>query len=314
MSGTAVPEWIRTLDVALEPYRVPLLIFLSGILLTRSLKKGVAPYLIGKIKNLGWPYLIWTAIHILAGAGVMGLFSIKPWLGGTTLWYMFFLGIYFFVALVLARLPLLLVAAIAFVLALVVPDGKFSSRLFLLMSYFFVGGFCGQYLDQFTRLIRSRFLLALVPIPLALSFYATSASAGVKYDPMLAPLVLFSIVIVCAVLNRVASGRIADAFLFVGRNALVYYVVHAPLYIVLNKVLFANGIATPYLCIGLALVLGIATPTILAHLKRRSPPLNYLFEGPDVPVGPTIARLAGAIERITMPGQRRSADQRSMYS
>jgi fucose 4-O-acetylase-like acetyltransferase len=115
----AVPGWIWMLDLAFAPYRVPLLMVLSGMLLSRSLAKGVSAYVKGKLRNLAWPFVIWTAIFVLAASGPQGWLAVKPWLGNTPLWYLAYLCFYFAIGLVGARVPFVLIAVYALAIAMV---------------------------------------------------------------------------------------------------------------------------------------------------------------------------------------------------
>lgn len=300
-SGGNVPGWVRSLDLALSPFRIPLLVFLSGMLLTRSLAKGSERFISGKVKNLLWPYFIWTAVILMADVGPVGLLHIKGWLGGTVLWYLTFLFFYYAVGLLFARVPVLVIAAYALALSMVLPDeSKYGSRLFLLMAYFFVGAFAGQHLDRFTDAIRSKWIVSLLPLLLAVSYYCTQ-NPGTNYSPYLAPVLIALIICMCGVFNLFVSGQVARAFQFAGRNSLVYYVVHVPIYVVLYNILFDAGITSPYVCIGLALLLGILVPTGLALLRERSAAVALLFESPNFRVPVPLGRLAEALDRLLLP-------------
>ena len=305
MGVSELPAWIRVLDLALAPYRVPLLVFLSGILLARSLAKGLPRFVTGKVKNLVWPYLIWTALIIAATGDPAAWLNVKLWLGGTVLWYVMFLFIFYAVGLLFARVPFLVIATYALAISMLAPEEtKFGSRLFLLMSYFFVGAYAGQHIDRFTEIIRSRWTAALFPIVIGISVYFTQQPGGLKYSPYFAPLVIACIICMCSVLSMFASGRMISIFTFTGRNSLVYYVVHPPLYMLLYNLLFGMGILSPYLCIGLALALGLTVPTVLALCRPHSRAVNYLFEGPDIELPPLLARTAASLQKALMPQYR----------
>jgi fucose 4-O-acetylase-like acetyltransferase len=301
MSGAPVPHWVRTVDMALEPFRIPLLIFLSGMLLTRSLAKGSERFVAGKLKNLVWPYLIWTAVILVAGSGFPGLLSIKGWLGATVLWYLTFLMAFYAIGLLFARVPVLVIAVNALALSMVLPDDtRYGSRLFLLMAYFFIGAFAGQHLDRFTNAIRSKWILGLLPL-LAAMLYFGPVVGGFKYSPDVAPLVIAATVAMCGVFNLFVSGSVAAAFQFVGRNSLVFYVMHVPIYVVLYRTLFDWDVRSPYAGIAAALVLGILVPASFALLRERNTAVNLLFESPDFRFGPTLKRLSARLDRMFLP-------------
>ncbi|HSV40260.1 MAG TPA: acyltransferase family protein, partial [Nocardioidaceae bacterium] len=48
----------------LGPVRMPLLMFLSGMLLTRSLAKGPRTYVVGKLEQIAWPYVVWSLLNL----------------------------------------------------------------------------------------------------------------------------------------------------------------------------------------------------------------------------------------------------------
>lgn len=56
--------WISTLDDAVTPFRMPILMFLSGLLLPLSLAKPWVVYLRGKLRKIAWPYLLWSFLHL----------------------------------------------------------------------------------------------------------------------------------------------------------------------------------------------------------------------------------------------------------
>lgn len=71
---------VSSINHALEPYRMPVLALLSGMLLTRSLAKGARRHLRGKVEAILWPYAVWVALdtaHTLCAAAWAG--EPVPW-------------------------------------------------------------------------------------------------------------------------------------------------------------------------------------------------------------------------------------------
>ena len=64
--GLVVPEWVERWQWSLQPYRMPSLLFLSGMLLRASLAKGPRRYTVGKLQGILWPYVVWTIITAFA--------------------------------------------------------------------------------------------------------------------------------------------------------------------------------------------------------------------------------------------------------
>lgn len=298
-----LPRWIDALDLALAPYRIPFLIFLSGIFLGRSLAKGLARFVMGKVRNLLWPFVIWTGIIVAASAGPQGWLNWQVWItGGPTLWYLSFLLIFYAVGLLFARVPVLVIAVYALAISMIAPEEtRYGQRLFVLMSYFFVGAFAGEQLERFHNIIKGRWTLVLLPIMIGLSVYFATQPAGFKYSPFVAPLIVACIICMSSLINALSGGAIASSLLFVGRNSLVYYVVHPSIYFLFYRFMFDRGIIDPYLCIGIALALALAIATFVAHARLRSRTVNYLFEGPDIRLSPPLARIAGVLEAVLVP-------------
>lgn len=50
---------MQVVNVLLEPFRVPMLLVVSGMLLHRSLAKPLRIYVSGKVRRILWPWLVW---------------------------------------------------------------------------------------------------------------------------------------------------------------------------------------------------------------------------------------------------------------
>lgn len=112
-AAIATPEAVHLLNAFLSPFRMPVLMVLSGALLARSLGRPLGTYIWGKARVLVWSYLVW-AIVIFA---VLGRLSelLRPWEWVQTLylWYLAFLFVYYLIALLVPRIgamPVLLTA------------------------------------------------------------------------------------------------------------------------------------------------------------------------------------------------------------
>jgi fucose 4-O-acetylase-like acetyltransferase len=83
--GEPVPDWLRTVNAAFRPLRMPLLVFLSGMLLNRSLTKPPFIFAYGKFRSLLWPYVVWVVVFCIASGQPYLLLKPSPWAGGTHL-------------------------------------------------------------------------------------------------------------------------------------------------------------------------------------------------------------------------------------
>ena len=310
-SGFDLPEWVRTTGRAMAPFRMPLLIFLSGFLLERSMSKGLTRFIYGKVRNILWPYVVWVIIFSLAVGEPEKLLG-TAWLGATYLWYMLFLGIYFAVAIFVARVPYLVVAFYALAIAYLMPDGsKYGERLFVLMGFFYMGAFAGQHLEKFTGLLASRWALALVPLAAGVSL-ASAGLGALNYSPAFVALILPSIVAICALLCHLQDSAFLRPLQFVGRKSIVYYVMHVPIYLLTIDALAHFGIASPYVAITACLVLGFGVATAFAHAMDRNTVVAALFAAPDIVdfnKQPTARRVRGFLDDLgLLPSGARGAD------
>jgi len=60
----STPHLMVVLSEATAPFRMPVLLFASGLLLARSLQKPTGRYLTGKARALLWPWLLWSAVML----------------------------------------------------------------------------------------------------------------------------------------------------------------------------------------------------------------------------------------------------------
>ncbi|WP_427383664.1 acyltransferase family protein [Janibacter sp. G56] len=136
--GFVVPEAVHRVNRAGAPYRQPLLLFLSGMLLGRSLDKQWRSYAAGKARAILWPLFVWTLITA-AVADVSALAQPVTWLAGYRhLWFLNVLLACYAVGLLgkHMRAPWWLVAASLWSVWLV-----FSPQLPGVTNFLWFGGF-----------------------------------------------------------------------------------------------------------------------------------------------------------------------------
>lgn len=281
--GFEVPAGFRAAGLAMAPYRIPLLVFLSGFLLYKSHAKGTADFVEGKFRNLAWPYVIWTIIFCLAAGEPSRLLHYSVWVGGSYLWYILFLGFFFLVSLLLRRAPYILLVVYALAVAMVMPEGsKYGQRLFMLMAMFFAGGIAGKQFADFTGMLAKRWSLWLIPLVIFMSTVSIvkAPEIYINYSPSYFPIILGCIVAICAIFYRVHGAAVFAPLRYIGRNSLVFYVVHVPVYVFLlsHHLLPLEGL--PLLHIAALVIIALATSTLMVRLRERFKPANLLFVGP----------------------------------
>lgn len=294
--GLQVPPVLVVFDAAFLPFRMPLLMFLSGMLVTRSLGKPTATYFAGKWRGIGWPYLLWTLIFLsLTGTLTLSLVPNILVYPPTYLWYLWFLFAFYVVAWVLARfqVPPLPVAALALAASAVAPEEYRISRFFFLMSFFMLGWWWQRAGIGERGSHRLRMLVA------ATGFAAGAVISGIsiggtptRYVTVYAWGVIALIAALALVLPGARSGRYARPIEFVGRNSIVFYVVHYPLLWVMDVLLVQTwGWTEVWVVWAVGVAAAIAAGSALSVARSRSRGVGTLFAWP---VGTRVAeRSAG---------------------
>lgn len=289
----AIPSLLVDFNQLLVLYRMPTLVFLSGCLLVDSRGKGLVLYLVGKGRRIFWPLLVWSIIYsFIVGPPVDGVEQLRKYLTGQSyLWFLSFILVYYLAAVPLRRVPPLLVAAIAFAIAILAPDGtKNGERLFYLMAFFFLGAWAGCHWRQWTQLLSAR--LSLLGWPVIVLCAIASVHYQIQYGPIYVLPALCFIVTASATAFRAQGARWCRPFIFIGQNSLIFYVSHfIIIYLVIglcHRLGVPAGMAT-LASFPIALFLGVA----LVAGARISPVLSLLFVAPPLP-----RRLLGALQAV----------------
>ena len=275
-----VPSWLITVNEFFSPYRMPTLMFLSGMLLPASLRKPTSVYLVGKLRFVAYPLVIWTVIHFFLYRPDTTLLSLQFW---TTsyLWFLVYILIYYLVSPLVRWMPTWITIVAPLLVSPLVNDQS-RRRFFFLAAFFFLGKLVAEYRPAFDRMVASRWSWVAAPVAVGFGLY----SAVALPDRYLAAMAVFSvagIVTLVKVAQAVAAaggtGRFTAPLEFVGRNSLVYYVTHFPTILIVVLV----GVMQLHLSVGVAIVVGflaaLVVGTIAAHLSQRTV-LRWLFVAP----------------------------------
>lgn len=280
-----LPPIMRQLGLA-APWRMPILMFLSGYLLPRAFAKDTRSFVTGKLRNLAWPFLIWSVLFCLAAGKPEMLLTRTPWVGGTYLWYFLFLMSYFVVAFFGRRLGWPVLAIYALALSYLMPDGsKYGERLFLHMALFFSGGIAGHYSDRFAELVSSRTALLLLPVGALLSGLSIAywPDSPVNSTPTYFSLYVAAIIGLCAFAQRIEASPLISPIRYVGRQSVVFYVVHVPVYYALMNLGLHHLVSGKFLTMAAMFAIAMLIATLLARLRTRSALVELLFVGPTPP-------------------------------
>ncbi|MCH8562148.1 acyltransferase [Nesterenkonia sp. YGD6] len=272
-NGLGVDQWIQ-LNLYLEPFRMPLLMFLSGTLLPRSLTKSSATYLWGKFAGLIWPLMIW-----LVGFGVLiyrgGPGRLQYWLTGDYLWFLMALTLCYIFGMLLKPLvsrPQLLsgLAVVVFVVMVVTRhftevDNSLVTRTLYYGAFFFLGAACARILQRWAT--APWLLIAALGVVMALLAHHGLESREFRAGSLYAaPTAVIGIAVILWVAPRIPAGKVNSFLQWVGRNSIVVYVCHFPIIILIHRGLSEVGV-DPVLHVAISTVGGLLLSLVVVWLR-----------------------------------------------
>lgn len=234
-AGVATASAWSGIDLAIYSFHMALFMLLAGLNVPRTLVRGRGAFLIGKVRSVYHPYLIWSAVQgglllLLSGAANSAaswsdILQI-PWRPIMQFWFLYVLMAYLLlVALIGMRTWLLILLGCA---ALVTNSSLESlsllNRLLFYLPFFIAGVLLGQHLGGVRR--PSLILLGLVA-----ALWAAALVVVMPRDP-LAHLGLATVP--CAVLGTLAilglarhiEGKAALLLAWIGQRSLSIFVMH----------------------------------------------------------------------------------------
>lgn len=112
-------------------FRMPGLILLSGMLVERSLRKGSRPYLLGKVRNILWPFVLWVLVTALLIERRVTWSTVQEIVTPAhgILWFLWFLFAFYVLYWLSRNLNPAAVAICSFALSTVLPNWHKADRL-----------------------------------------------------------------------------------------------------------------------------------------------------------------------------------------
>lgn len=282
----SVPHVVVTVNEVLEPVRMPTMVFLSGMLLSKSLTKGRYTYLDGKVRSLLWPFLVWTCVALIFEGSLgyvrgEGLSIPNPFvalvdpLGHT--WFLQYLFIFYMIALAAGRIPPLAISASALVAGFVL-DGDWN-RFLTLLAFFMLGKWVAEHSNVLRPAVYDRWVLVAAAGGAAALVGITFAGFDVTYESASVPLVLALGILAIRAAQAVEGHRFVRPLRYVGERSIVFYLTHG--YVVLLGVaigmkLTGNGLVA----VAVAFSAGVMASTIMAMGYDRFAPVRLLYELP----------------------------------
>jgi fucose 4-O-acetylase-like acetyltransferase len=279
---------LGSFTVVVTPLRLPMMFFLSGLLVPRSLMKGTVPYLAGKVRRVVYPYLLWSLLLI-------AMFALSERITGDGfgwdvlprvfydpiehLWFLGYLFVYFLLALLIRWVPpsLLLLGAIG--LSALPVDGQWL-RLWANAAFFLAGVVVAGHRADFDRII-VRFWPCAAMLAAAIALQTGHALHVLQLPeaPWNLPVLLLFFVGAAGVVRPIASRPPLAPLRFTGVESIVFYIVHWPAQVFLLRELALTGMA-PAAVLAIGLAVGIAVPALIALAARRVPAVAAAFAWP----------------------------------
>jgi len=278
-SAGNAPALMMAVDGFISPFRMPMLMFVSGMLLSRSLAKPTADYFTGKLAGIGWPYLLWSVVVLSLQwqLDVQNLLAVLV-LPQTVYWYLWFLLAYYAIAYVLKHVSRPLVIGVAVVLAIVMPPDFRIHRFFLLFAFFIAGDWFMAHRTRWMAALQPRWFLAVcLPVAVATG-WATADERIARYSVTTIPGAVAAICLAVALLPKADHSRVLAPVRYVGAHSLVYYMVHWPVMVACAAVVF--NVMDGYVAVGVLIVTSMVLATGFAAAADRWPPVDALFRWP----------------------------------
>ncbi|MBY5930791.1 acyltransferase family protein [Halomonas sp. DP8Y7-3] len=274
----------------LTPFRMPVLMFLSGLLVIHSINKGARHYFKGKAQHILYPYVVWTLVmfglyelrEAMLGKEGRELFASLFYQPIDYLWFLYYLMVYYVLAFVaLSRGATLgLVATLAIYAAGYLSDFS-NMKLAFYLVIFMVGGWWGVHLPRLVDVIqRMPWILAVVLLAfgaVVFGYYIDPFNPQVSH----APLSLAASLAVIPSLLKIAMWwpwrSIAAPLEWIGRHSLPIFLVHVPVTLAVPVALVKLYDGDPDLLMPFYLVGVLAISMLVAWVDSRSRWASLLF-------------------------------------
>lgn len=274
---------VDEVNLFLEPFRMPVLMFLSGVLLPQSLAKPGREYFAGKLSMVAWPYVLWSLI-LLTASGEFGLHGIVQifYLSPTYLWYLWFILIFYVIAFPLRRVPPLALVGVGLAVSFFLPLGSRPETLAFLSAFFFLGAWCARHPERLERVLDKPWLVGAGMLAAAAVGILNVVQQDVLYRAEFSWGVVGGLLVVCWVFPRLGENPVTAGLEFVGRYSIVFYVTHLGPIMIALALADTLGVIEAWFMLPVLLLVGLGIPLGLAlgYAGRKHASVNLLFELP----------------------------------
>ncbi|MFC7465081.1 acyltransferase family protein [Brachybacterium sp. GCM10030252] len=295
------PHGAVLVSEAAAPFRMPILLFASGILLPRALAKPTPRFLAGKARSLLWPWLLWSFV-MLPLAGWQMAKDPYWWSNGMYTWFLLALFVYYVIGLVTQKInPAWIAVASVALWTLLPPIGVhldpyiYRPDKFLLYAVFFFAG------AALRKPLTSRNVPLPVLVPATVVALGWAAYAVWLDRAPLTPVIsqiamLIGVVAAIGIAQRLPRFWLVRGLEWIGRNSVVAYLVHLPI-----AELLARYLALPAGSVGFAISFTVTLGVCLLAIRLR-PWTSFLYAFPSLDGARVPQRAREAAAAATAPG------------
>lgn len=284
LNGNGVEGWAQV-NRYLEPFRMPLLMFLSGMLLPRSLAKPMRIYLWGKFAAIVWPLVLWGLLFgVLIYRG--GIDHPAFWRsGGDYLWFLTALTICYLIGVVLKptlRHTALLVSGALMIFTAMLLTRHFGeidlpliTRTLYNGAFFFLGAACVHAVPRWVK--APALAVAGLAVLAAVISHLGIDDRGLRTGTLYAvPGSVLGIAVALWVAPRLPGSRLMDFLAWIGRSSIVVYIVHFPAAVLCHRLMMSLQ-ADPVTHTIFCTLAGLAASLAAVALRPRS---GWLYQFP----------------------------------
>lgn len=245
-------EWWTKVNLHLTPFRMPLLMFMSGMLLARSLAKPLPVYIWGKITAIAWPLIVWMFLYGFFVRG--GLRTADDFIGfalsGDYLWFLMSLLLCYAAAMMfkpfLSWIPRgyhwlflgVFIVMIATYLTTDVVRGGVIGSTFWYGAFFFLGAWAVPLVQRWVKL-HWLVVLPFIILTAVLAHMGVSDRSLRLGTVTAATTSALGIAVILWLAPRLPRHAIVRGVEWCGRSSVVVYVAHFPILILLRDYVFS---------------------------------------------------------------------------
>lgn len=281
------------LNEALWMLRMPLFFFASGLFASKVLELDWKPFLVKKVGNIFYLYILWTFLVFASTVFVAQLVGpdpiewIRPFLlfvePPATLWFMYALGVSFILAKLLSRLPwipVFFVLLLFYLWSISHGDWRtppFYEKVMRLFPFFYLAL---NIRNRFLTIVEANYRFGWLALPIFIAsafviFQSSLSSQGLVTFP-LSLLGVTGVAIIARALNDSALVQMISA---IGKRSLFIYVMHRIPLFYIEHLMELLGVEKTAL--SMSVVAFIATGMCLfVGEKILMPLLNWTFDAP----------------------------------